>query len=458
MKVTTGLYISHDLEFATVKALDQAGRDLNEDPSLILYFTGSHKNAPEVYERSLSLIRKKYPSTPLAGCSGVGMANSRDHGLKGASIMLFYDVRAETHLVKRFRIFNRFKSWEIMRKCQKIVKKNSGMNSSFIFFPPGLGFPKFMVNLLNHRIEGFNPFFIMNLPIWRKIPQLSFFASKITGFLMDLAGIGISYSSTWYLLTSLYEKGVHFTGTFGVDPLTMNKSFQFYNNKAVKDSLVYVSISSNELEFQSRTDTGAKINPTKTVEFDSFIDGGFVPSINGKWGADALLKLFEMEKTPEILEEFSRRYFYYLPFRPMCVLDANNKQYLYSLAINPNLKHGLVTTPKQVAKRLNSKKSNGFKAFISNQSASTIESLLEKTLDDSVSDRTKFALFFDCANRAMLLGDRFDQYLSKFKKHLGEKPYLIILSGGEINYQNLPIVNFSMVSNIGNTIASVSEA
>jgi len=454
MKGTVGLKINHDLNYSTSKALKKASSELNEDPNIIIYFTGSHKGGSKTYERAMSIIQKKYSEVPMVGCSGVGIAHHQDYGLKGAAIMMLSDIMAETHIIKRFRIINRLKTRKTVSLCNRIKKTNKNLNTSFLFFPPGLGFPKFMVNLLNHRIEGFNPFFILNNRIWKNFPILPSFSGKIAGFLMDLLGIGISYSCAWPLFTSLFSKNMHFTGSFGTDALTMNKSYQFCNYKAYKDSLTFVSLGSSKLEFINHSDSGATPLQNKEFQIDSYLDGGFIPRINGEWGANALLKLYDMEQTPEILEEITQRYFYYLPHRPLCILDENKNINLYGLAINPNLKHGLITAPNQLAKRLRAKNSDKLRAFLTCQSAITIEETLDRTLKTLVTPNTKFGLFFDCANRAMIVGDRFDQYLSKFKNHLGNIPYLIVFSGGEINSQHFPIVNFSLVSSLARSTKS----
>lgn len=454
MKGSVGLNINHDLDYSTSKALKKASAELNEDPTIILYFTGSHKGGSKTYDRAMSIIQKNYPEVPMVGCSGVGIAHHHDYGLKGAAIMMLSDIVAQTHVIKRFRILNRLKSRKALSLCDMIIKKNKNLNTSFLFFPPGLGFPKFMVNLLNHRIEGFNPFFILNNRIWKNFPIFSSFSGKITSFLMDLLGIGISYSCAWPLFTSLFSRNIQFTGSFGTDALTMNKSYQFYDYQAYKDSLAFVSLSSSELEFMSHTDSGATPLRNKELEIDSYLDGGFIPRINGEWGANALLKLYDMEQTPEILEEITQRYFYYLPHRPLCILDGNKNINLYGLAINPNLKHGLLTAPNQLAKKLKTKNSEKLKAYLTCQSAITIEETLDLTLETLNASPIKFSLFFDCANRAMIIGDRFDQYVSKFKNHLGTTPYLIILSGGEINSQQFPIVNFSLISSLAYSLIS----
>ena len=166
MKAAVGLNISHDLTLATQKALKQAETRLNEYPSVILYFTGSHPGGAKTYNDAMAVIQKKYPKTALAGCSGVGLANSDDHGLKGAGIMLLSGITARSSLIRRFRIGTRFKTKKVLKDCTKTVneEKQKSANTTFFFFPPGLGFPKFMANMLNHRIEGINPFFALNNP------------------------------------------------------------------------------------------------------------------------------------------------------------------------------------------------------------------------------------------------------------------------------------------------------
>jgi len=457
MKAAVGLNIDHDLTQATIKALEQAETQLETQPSLILFFTGSHPGGANTYNQAMEILKENYEDVPLAGCSGIGLASKDDYGLKGAGLMLLEGIPAKTSMVKRFRIGTYFKTKKIINNCEKTVQveKRRGFNTTHIFFPPGLGFPKLMVNLLNHRLEGFNPFFALNNRIWLKFPILSKFVGKLAGISMDIAGIGISYSCTWPLFTKLYEKGIHFTGTFGADPLTMNKSYQFYNYKAYKDSLAYVSLSSPSLKFESKTDSGATIMPKKRFDLDSYLDGGFIPRIRGKWGADALLEIYNMEQTPEVLEECTQRYFYYHPYRPLCVIDEEKNQNIYGLAINPNLKHALITAPNQIAKKLVANDPKHYQAFICDQSVSTIERLLENTLSELITKDTVFGLFFDCGNRAMIVGDKFDQFVEKFANYLGNIPYLVIISGGEVNSQHFPIVNFSSIASLAKKVSPV---
>ena len=452
---SVGLSINQDLMLATTEALKQAEKDINDNPSGILYFTGTHFGGRKVYNEAMKIIKRKYPNVPLAGCSGIGIANNSDYGLKGAAIMLFTEIRISSHLIKRFRLRSSSKIKRVVKECLNIETQElkPSSSTSFIFFPPGLGFPKLMVNLLNHRLEGFNPFFILNNRLWRDFPIISRCLSKITDLMMNLMGIGISYSCAWPLFQELYEKGIHYTGSFGVDPLTMNKSYQFYNFKAYKDSLTFLSLSSPNLKFISKTDSGAKVDVHKPFDIDSYLNGGFIPRIHGEWGALSLLKLYNMEKTPEILEECTQKYFYYHPFKPLCIIDNENQHNLYGLSINPNIKHALITAPNQVARMLCSKNKEQNHAYICNQSLNSIESLLKDSLSSMVDEDTVFGLFFDCGNRAMIVGDRFPQYLRHYTNALGSIPYLVILSGGEINSQSFPIVNFSLISSLGKRLS-----
>ena len=113
-----------------------------------------------------------------------------------------------------------------------------------------------------------------------------------------------------------------------------------------------MSLRSPNMKFESKTDSGAQIIPDKTFSLDSFINGGFVPRIHGKWGAEALLELYGMEQTPDILERCTQRCFYYHPYRPLCIIDDKQNLNLYGLAVNPNLKHALISAPNQIAKKL----------------------------------------------------------------------------------------------------------
>lgn len=454
VKAAVGLCIDQNLVRATEIALNQAEAELRTQPDLILYFTGSHPGGAKTYNDALAIIEEGYSDVPMAGCSGVGIGNRDDYGLRGVGLMMLSGVSAKSHLLKRFRIGTGRKTKKVVKNCMREtrVAQEMSANSTFLFFPPGVGFPKFMADMLNHRIEGINPFFMLNLPIWRKFPVLAKILGKPVEFLLDLGGIGISYSSTWSLFTQLYSNGIQYTGTFGADPLTLYKAFQFYNCRAYKDSLTYISISSPDLTFENRSDTGAEILPDKKFDIDSFIRGGFIPRIQGKWGAEALLDLFGMSDTPDILERCTQSAFYYHPYRPVCVIDSHQKLNLYALAVNPNLKHALITAPNQVVEKLRADDPTHYQAYIADQSRNTIENLLENTLEELVTPNSVFGLFFDCGNRAMVIGDRFDKYMKKYADSFGDIPYLVVISGGEVNSQDIPIVNFATVSNVGKKI------
>jgi hypothetical protein len=53
----------------------------------------------------------------------------------------------------------------------------------------------------------------------------------------------------------------------------------------------------------------------------------------------------------------------------------------------------------------------------------------------------------------MIVGDKFEQYVKKFSDHLGDIPYLVIISGGEVNSQHFPIVNFSSIASIAKKVS-----
>ncbi|MFX1515007.1 MAG: FIST N-terminal domain-containing protein [Promethearchaeota archaeon] len=449
MKAAVGIHINHDITQATIRALDQAEARLLKKPDLILFFTASHPGGAKVYNRAMSIIRERHQDVPLGGCSGIGIATKDDYGIKGAGIMLLSGIVAKSNVIKRFRIGNRFKTRKVIKNCERTIQKakeKDGSNTTHIFCPPGLGFPKFMASMMDHKIEGFNPFFALNSWVWRKFSFLPRLTGPLMEFFMNLLGMGISYSSSWPLFTKLYEKGIHFTGNFGADPLTLENTYQFCNFKAYKDSLTYVSISSPELRFESRTDSGAKIMPTKNFEVNSAIGGGFVTKANGKWGRDALLELIDMTETQDVLEENLRKYFYYHPYRPLCVIDDENNQNTYALSINPNINHALVTAPNQVVNKLHANDPHCYKAYICDQSASLIEDMVDETLTTTITPDTSFSLIFECANRSMIIGEKYGDFVEKYSKHFKETPFLIVISGGEINSQKFPIVNFSAVT------------
>lgn len=116
---------------------------------------------------------------------------------------------------------------------------------------------------------------------------------------------------------------------------------------------------------------------------------------------------------------------------------------LYGFAANPNLNPALLTAPDQVLEKLQKK----CEAYISTQSVADILEKKRTTIDKlALNNEIHFMLVFDCANRAMLLADRYSELVQIYNKGLGKIPYLGIMSGGEFCPQTNPIVNMSAVS------------
>ena len=77
----------------------------------------------------------------MVGSSNVGLFNKDDYGLRGVGIVLLTGFVVESHLIKRFRIFNRRKTNKVFIQCKKWHEKYA-KGAGFLFFPPGVGFPK----------------------------------------------------------------------------------------------------------------------------------------------------------------------------------------------------------------------------------------------------------------------------------------------------------------------------
>ena len=58
-KTSVGLSINQDLMLATVQALNQAEKELNANPSGILYFTGTHVGGRKIYNKAMKIIKKR---------------------------------------------------------------------------------------------------------------------------------------------------------------------------------------------------------------------------------------------------------------------------------------------------------------------------------------------------------------------------------------------------------------
>ena len=138
--------------------------------------------------------------------------------------------------------------------------------------------------------------------------------------------------------------------------------------------------------------------------------------------------------------------FYYNTNYPICILDENDHISMYTMSANPNIKQAVITAPDQILSKL---KDGSLKdrAFFGVQSLVSILEKRKRTINElGIDKKTKMVLTFDCANRAMLLGDRFHDLVEIYQENLNDIPFLGVMSGGEFRNQTYPIMNFSSVS------------
>ncbi|MHA1228605.1 MAG: FIST N-terminal domain-containing protein [Candidatus Hodarchaeales archaeon] len=438
VSASIGISTGRDLFRCAKSALQQAEKKLAKEPSVILLFTGlisdRSSNLTEL-KRIMSFIADKYPNTPMIGNSNGGVFDKSIYGLRGVAVILMSDIEAEAKMIKRFRLRNTRKTRIIVKECVN-WQRDYGIGAGFLFFPPGVYFPKIFLRLFSNDIK-INPVKLFNSRLIQRFKILS----KVIGwFIRNFLGIGFPMDSTFELFVSLNSKGIVFSGNFASDPVGLNKPFQFCNYQIYTDALVYLCLGSKNAIFETQIDFGTEFKHIKEFSIDKFMDGGFISQISGYKAKDIYFKNLKID--PQIYYSLTKGTFYYNAYQSICIIDSKDKKpALYAISAPPALDYIILTAPNKVLEML----ASGQKAFITSQSQNSILETKSKMLKDLDKKNVKLVLAFECANRAMLLSDRYSELIDIYRKELQEQPFTGIISGGEISSQNIPVFNFSSV-------------
>ncbi|MHA1973874.1 MAG: FIST C-terminal domain-containing protein, partial [Candidatus Hodarchaeales archaeon] len=286
----------------------------------------------------------------------------------------------------------------------------------------------------------FNPIKLLNLGRYNLFSR---FLGRITSFLMDLIGIGIPFDCTWKLLSKLHDNGTVFSGTFPSDPVGLKKPYQFCDYKIYSNALIYLCISSKDAIFETQVDFGTDLKKKTQLSIDKYMRGGFITQISSNKAKHAYFDLLKINALQYY--ESTKGTFYYNANQPVGVTDSEGNIALFATAANPNLNHLIMTAPDKIIEMSLNKEGESVQVFVAEQSQNSILKNKKNAMQELKKENITLILAFECANRAMLLADRYLELMDIYGKELGEIPFLGIISGGEIASQKIPVFNFSSV-------------
>lgn len=435
------------LEVATKRATVEMQAGLSSDPEQLIFIVGNYDKGKKQYENALAFLKNTFgPEIPMLGMNSMGTFTQSGYSLRGVAIMGLQGVAVDPIRVPRIRIRSKQKGQRIAKFFKKQTLPQE--KSVSVHFPPGIVFPKFMIEkMIAQKPTKF--FAGFNLPPVYWFSGLMRRMGKLTGKLFDLTGLGMPYTGTWNAFVEMHKAGLNFIGANGANVLDMSHSFQFHNYKIFKKSMVSFQLRSKDLQFGTGIECAANTTD-KECNIQDYLPGGFATKINNKWGRDAVFEL-NNNPSPELWYHHYQDFQFMDLVHPFCIEDPEEEigdsARIYCLGANPQFRAALHTAPDQVLERIRKKK---IRAVMGYQSGEQLIDFIGKSLSNIKEQagitKPKFAFLFDCINCLMALSHRFKAIPAQIREVLDDTPYLGIIACGEIISNPYPLANMSVVS------------
>ena len=454
MEFGTGISSKRNLIDALDEALtNSTDRYISGEPDSLVIMNAGYGVDKKLHKKAVKFLNRKYPNSKIAGTSVPGIFTDEGYSIRGVGIFAQKGIETDVIHTNRIRAGVKRKSRKVAKTINTKTNKFGYNDHIAILFAPGYNFPRIMVKLLQREARGINPFFAMNLPPIKWFPRPIKFFGKGLSRMMDNFGIGFSYSSLFDGLLEFNKRGIKGAGLFAMDVLYLGQQRSWHSGGISSTGLISLVLHSNELKFGVSSSNGITIDYEKPIKINGNIPGGFLTKINGEWGADLHLKYINCPS--EVYYRNSKSRFFLDPFYVFCVEGDSDEIGTYVLVNNPNIKPLLSGLPHSIIDN----KTYASRLYFGIQSANEILSNTFKGLEEAKMnakiENIKFGIFFECANRALAVGDSFKKLHKIYKDFMGDAPFIGAISGGEIitgvKGSQFPVKNASIISLIAGT-------
>ncbi|MFQ5818861.1 MAG: FIST N-terminal domain-containing protein [Candidatus Heimdallarchaeota archaeon] len=421
VEASVAMQSSPDAEVAAREAAKSAMGRIRGEADLAIVFLSDRYRTKTCYSQALQAIQKQVgEQTPIIGCiTPVIFASGELPTIRGAALMLLRssDLKVVPLAYQNARVNAR----NIAKQMAKRYLPQINLSTAYavIMFASGPIYPEGTYNSLE----------VTKSWLARRLTPIF---SLIYGFATRrLVKKGLLRPTDYIdqLVETLGSKGIR--EVVGGNSFNWNALFayEFFNTEIMNNSVVSCLLASDKLKFGIGWSYGA--TPTgRKMTIDKVLKGGLILGANKKGGQDALFESTGITKT--YVEENLANQNYALLHHLQSVRDNTSGIYFpYISSVPPNLDSVVGSMPDRSLKP-----DNEIELLI--QSGEDILGSVGACLREATTNihRPKFAIIFECSNRAFALGDKIHREDGLIRETLGEDfPYIGFGGGGEFSYK-----------------------
>jgi len=413
LNASVGLSTERTENVAAKEALKEALGGMNGKPKLCILAVDHTARKRYNYNEIIEVVYNELGEDVLIiGSSVSGIMVNNRLALKSVGMLLLEgDINIDAKFMFEKSRLNYGNIADDILKYKETVPKRD--NQFMLLFQDGIKLPKETLQ----RTRSLNS---------RMVALMSGFIGKqFQKQFEQFAEQGLGFPSTQELLEKLFKNGweIPIIGNVTTNA-TDYKSYEFYKNKVLEDSILGVIISgSNNTKFafgfnHGAVSTGITCTPTKYI-------GNFLLKIDGEPALKGYCKAFNIEK--DILYELENQgfvnYYHVLGAR-----EPDGKSYHLTLTLTDPTMENLIVSGFPF-----NKIPDKIELFMSN-SKMVLNSAVEaiRKLKEQINE-PKFLFGIDCSLRWNCMGDLLDKYIEAIRTELGKDvPLFMIGSGGEI--------------------------
>ncbi|OLS16634.1 MAG: hypothetical protein HeimC3_52790 [Candidatus Heimdallarchaeota archaeon LC_3] len=447
------------------QALSDMKNEVNSiisNPDGLLLVIGPYSLTKQEFQTELDSLREHFNNCPMIGTQQQAVftfnGDKPKYALKGVACLAWKGIKFIPKRIKNIRL-NPKKKGKKFRK----VAKNRKKSEYHLFFPPGIYYPPPILNPLRGK-PVLNPLSIYNTRAVRHT-KIFYPIFKLVNKMQNIFNMGIPYTSIWDFIEKFRNNETYhnFSGAFGINTDTFNRTYQFHNWKVTANDLIIGSFSNSKLKFGTGFGVGIDSQSAKKLEISNNLSGGIITAFNNSQkiskhilANETLFNQLSIDsdiwnRNTEANLGLSVFHPYFI--QPESLTKKNNSKNvldnfpsLYFLMANNNMKSTMIAAPDQVVDQIRQKKVS---AYLGIQSArdiiASVKNAVNGALINGNINNLHAGIFIECSNRAQALEEQFIRLLDE-NIHYVNKPFLGLVTSGEIAPRTFPIVCSSLVT------------